>query len=175
MECYDCHHHNPPGSKFCSNCGKSFVSRKQGARNDRPQREQREPRVQREPDYPHKEGLAALDEWEKRRLTLQLQLSGVTAVIVVVGCLGTLFTKESAIFIVCMVLALIMGAWIATLTTRSSSDYYELPGSTDEHGDHRCIHCGHRGIYRRTPYATQSTIASCSKCQAELFRAPAPN
>ncbi len=50
----------------------------------------------------------------------------------------------------------------------NSSIYYSIPWAKDAKG-HRCIFCGNRGIYRSTPYKTNSTICSCSKCRNFLF------
>ena len=49
------------------------------------------------------------------------------------------------------------------------SDYDKLPGTRDANGDHRCFHCGNRGIYRHTPYKSNITRADCSKCRENLW------
>jgi hypothetical protein len=48
-------------------------------------------------------------------------------------------------------------------------EYYTVPGSRDGNGEHRCIHCGHRGIHRSTEYKTTTTYARCSKCRETLW------
>ena len=48
-------------------------------------------------------------------------------------------------------------------------EYRALPGAMDDDGEHRCISCGHRGIYRRTIYRTRTALAACSKCEAPLW------
>ncbi len=54
------------------------------------------------------------------------------------------------------------------------SHYYELPGSKFKSGDHRCIHCGHRGrngrgIYTHGEYRSNRKFHECSKCGELLF------
>jgi hypothetical protein len=48
--------------------------------------------------------------------------------------------------------------------------YYGIPGSRDARGEHRCIHCGNKGIYRKGKYKTDNVYANCSKCQHFLFQ-----
>jgi cold shock CspA family protein/predicted RNA-binding Zn-ribbon protein involved in translation (DUF1610 family) len=54
-------------------------------------------------------------------------------------------------------------------TRMSKSAYYTIPHSKDEHGNHRCLVCAAKGIYRSKPYQTVTTIADCSKCGFELW------
>lgn len=56
----------------------------------------------------------------------------------------------------------------------NESQYYSLPGSRFENGDHRCIFCGlrakdGRGIYTHGQYKSSTKFHECSKCQKELF------
>lgn len=48
-------------------------------------------------------------------------------------------------------------------------EYYRIPGSAYPNGDHRCIFCGNKGIWRQGEYKGNSTYARCSKCQESLF------
>jgi len=50
-----------------------------------------------------------------------------------------------------------------------SSEYYQIPGSRTKNGDHICIFCGGRGIYRHTIYRTYDTLSDCSKCKNNLW------
>lgn len=54
-------------------------------------------------------------------------------------------------------------------TYMSQSEYYSIPGSTDDRGEHLCVHCGNRGIFRKGKYKTNNSYANCSKCQGRLF------
>lgn len=51
----------------------------------------------------------------------------------------------------------------------SERQYYSLPGSGSP-SNHRCVFCGHRGIYRSTIYKTTTVRHTCSKCRTELYR-----
>jgi hypothetical protein len=60
-------------------------------------------------------------------------------------------------------------------TSISRSQYYSLPGSRFDNGDHRCIFCGNRaqygrGIYTHGQYRSSTKFHECSKCKEELFR-----
>lgn len=49
------------------------------------------------------------------------------------------------------------------------NEYYSLSDSRDKNGEHRCIFCGGRGIYRKGEYASNVVYAGCSKCKSPLF------
>ena len=56
----------------------------------------------------------------------------------------------------------------------SKSQYYSLPGSRFDNGDHRCIFCGMRaregrGIYTHGQYKSNIRFHECSKCKTQLF------
>jgi len=76
--------------------------------------------------------------------------------------------------VICGVLLLLtlLGSSEVRLT---EAEYYVLPGSRDTRGEHRCIHCGHPGIYRSSPYETNHTNADCSKCRTALWQGPKGN
>lgn len=48
-------------------------------------------------------------------------------------------------------------------------EYYSVPGSKDARGQHRCIHCGHRGIYKHGKYKSNTKFSDCSKCRKNLW------
>lgn len=68
----------------------------------------------------------------------------------------------------CALCAFIATIWFYTPDRLSQAEYQSLPGSTTDRG-HQCVFCGWRGIHRRTPYQTNTTLADCSKCRAELW------
>ncbi len=69
-----------------------------------------------------------------------------------------------------MTVALIMMIFITPNTTLHRDHYYTLSSSMTRNGNHQCIFCGGRGIYRSTIYRTNITIARCTSCQRILFR-----
>lgn len=60
-------------------------------------------------------------------------------------------------------------AFFADISSRSQAQYYAAQGTRTADGEHCCYNCGHKGIYKRTPYKTNSTINACSKCKTYLF------
>ncbi len=59
---------------------------------------------------------------------------------------------------------------LADVSGFSEQEYYSIPGTKDGSGEHRCIYCGHRGIYRHGQYKTNNEYADCSKCKKNLWR-----
>ncbi|HQZ67337.1 MAG TPA: hypothetical protein PLY87_19745, partial [Planctomycetaceae bacterium] len=69
-----------------------------------------------------------------------------------------------------------LGALAAAFNrTLNERQYYSLPGSRYSNGDHRCIHCGHRGSQGRgirvhQPDQNNSTkFHDCGQCSKNLF------
>lgn len=50
-----------------------------------------------------------------------------------------------------------------------AAEYVTLPGATDATGKHRCVHCGHRGVYCKGEYATSFRYSECTGCRKHLF------
>ena len=157
MECIDCNTAYTPGAAFCSVCGRSL----------RPKEHSSSPplgnqKVQIDGEYLHSETLDALVALRKKRLGQISVLCGLA----VVGSAATavFFGAIAALFVVMPALGI--GFWLYGI---SSKDYYALPHSRDTSGNHRCIFCGNKGIYRKGEYKTNNTHSSCSKCQKHLF------
>ncbi len=53
--------------------------------------------------------------------------------------------------------------------TITESEYYEITGSTDSEGNHRCAWCGGRGIWRKSEYKSNEVECHCSKCRRLLW------
>ncbi len=68
-----------------------------------------------------------------------------------------------------IILFLLLGVF-AHIGSWHHKDYLRIPGSTDDKGEHRCIHCGHKGIYRSTIYKTNTTLANCASCRKHLWQ-----
>jgi hypothetical protein len=72
--------------------------------------------------------------------------------------------------IVCGVIAILAGLAIQRADRwLTRGEYYSITGALDQRGEHRCIFCGARGIFRQGQYATNNSFAKCSKCQKSLF------
>lgn len=53
--------------------------------------------------------------------------------------------------------------------TLSHTQYYALEGTQGPDGEHRCVLCGWKGIYRSTVYKTNTVHCKCAKCKTLLF------
>lgn len=157
MECFYCTTAYTPGAAFCSACGRSL----------RPKEYSSSPPLVNKKNqicggYPHPETLDALVALRKKRLGQISVLCGLA--VVASAAAAVFFGAIAALFVV--VPALGIGFWLYRI---SSKDYYALPHARDASGNHRCIFCGNKGIYRKGEYKTNNTHRSCSKCQKHLF------
>lgn len=71
--------------------------------------------------------------------------------------------------IVILFFSFIFATWIPIYSKLSPEDYYKFSGTLDNNGNHKCVSCGHKGIYRSKIYRTNIIICKCSKCKYELF------
>jgi hypothetical protein len=53
----------------------------------------------------------------------------------------------------------------------TQADYYSIPGSRNQQGEHNCIYCGNRGIYTHGAYASSIEYSDCSRCKTTLWLA----
>lgn len=70
--------------------------------------------------------------------------------------------------------ALLTGLSMYISKQLTPDDYYQIQGSRYTDGKHRCIACGHSGIWRHSPYRSNHTVAQCSNgaCGVKLWREP---
>lgn len=157
MRCFQCQEENDQGSRFCKNCGKSFF--RAGVQNQKPYRD----------EYPHKEGKQAFASLasKKRGRSIAVVLSGL-GFCVILGIRAYFYDNVplESLAIFTAALTLIVSSYVKRI---SEGEYAALPGARDAHGNHRCVYCGNRGVWKHTPYKTNSTIAACSKCKKELY------
>ena len=69
-------------------------------------------------------------------------------------------------FVAIISLILILAALSCQLTNKQ---YHSLKGTINDSGEHQCVFCGNKGIYKSTPYKTNITECRCSKCKEHLF------
>ena len=96
----------------------------------------------------------------KKYLFINLLISAVAFVFALIAF------HEAAIFVAIVGLILIISALGCQLNNKQ---YHSLVGTKNESGEHQCVFCGNRGIYRSTPYKTNITECRCSKCKEHLF------
>ena len=150
--CTTCETANDTDAKFCKACGKALKTPMERTGrgfviNDRAFA-----------------GQTALKTLRRSKLITRLCIlgCGLTAGFLVMGGEGGGFIAG----IVVLGLTLFLGSHFGRIRR---SEYAALPGARDTDGSHRCITCGRRGIWRRTVYKTNTTIAACSNCKTDLW------
>lgn len=155
MKCFDCQHENPRGSKFCSNCGKDFKAKKSGKDNNSA--------------YPDHNAVKIYEGRLKERANNPVVVTSVWILILVVAFFLSGADILSTILVGLFTSIFYVAILKATLTINEDF-YYTIPTSKDINGEHRCIFCGNKGIYKNTIYRTSITQHSCTKCRKSLFR-----
>ena len=159
MKCFTCNTICHQDAKFCMNCGRDL-----GKQLDL-QLRQSSPFISRPNNaYPHQMSLAGWQDMKARKLKNSLLLVGLALLVPFVTWLvtGISFAGIIAAFMAC--------TWSVLFVHRvSQKNYYALPHARDESGEHRCIFCGGRGIFRKGVYNSSTVHSNCSKCQKRLF------
>jgi ribosomal protein L37AE/L43A len=155
MKCFDCNHENEKGSKFCSNCGKSFKPKNNSNKDSHA--------------YPNQNAIKMhADRLQERANSpfKMIVLYAVTLIFMLFVTSGNLkFFAISAIVLGLLCLTLYFKIKKAVV----EDFYYTIPSSKDEQGNHRCIFCGNKGIHKSTIYRTSITVNTCTKCRKQLF------
>lgn len=176
--CPNCGQQTAPNATFCDNCGCDLKQVLAGLREAKPRQQPNRSARSNGPSQsqqrPNEAGITAHAELQAERATRGLRWIGVLVVGVLLGVAGILvyqYLHKSvgmAAILIGVAIAIIGGVMIPD-DRMSQGEYESLPGAVTEDG-HRCIFCGGRGIYRHTPYKTNSTLADCSRCKAELWK-----
>lgn len=176
--CTQCGTPAKPGDKFCGKCGHQFG----GANPRRDGQDRRNGSHQHArpaailPALQTPSGLARFDEiWSSRRQ----HAKSVRTACLLLSCLGfgAAFVAYQAhsdaafAFGIVSFIILAVAARAGAGAYMKEADYYSIPGSRDDSGNHRCIRCGNRGIFRKGEYKTANKYANCSKsdCSEPLF------
>lgn len=176
--CTQCRANLSAADRYCNRCGSATGATAERARPGATTHAPRSPaRPVFTPALKTPEGLAvaAAIDARRTRLTRVAQISATVVASLVLGAylltagftieLGRIFglwAGGTAFAAVIAWTALDMRSW-------TEDDYYSVPGSRDEQGEHRCIVCGHRGIYRHGEYKSNAEYADCSKCKTNLW------
>ncbi|MFK4706058.1 putative membrane protein YvbJ [Roseateles asaccharophilus] len=166
MDCTNCDTPLQPEAQFCSKCGEPTEKRPRQHSRHRHQR----PEGSAEGQAKYAELIAQKEE-SVRSMKRTWRMFLIVALVVMLAAGVALQTTNVALpcVIAALFILLSFGAPDVRLT---EEEYYVLPGSRDLQGEHSCIHCGHRGVYRHSPYRTSHTDAECSKCKKPLWRGP---
>ena len=141
---------------FCSTCGtQQNVSREDGNRF-----------VQASKTH---EGIAQIRLIKARHRKINTVGYSIIGISVIVSVGLYMMTKDFVAFYLGIPFVIISGIYLQVVELWSESEYYSVPGSRDETGKHRCIWCGHLGIYRHGAYRSAAKYADCSKCGSSLW------
>jgi hypothetical protein len=160
MQCFTCDTVCPPNANFCPSCGRNFRPRathQAVAPNESGER--RRPNA-----YPHEASLAQWHALTRSKTTKALLWASP---LLALGGLS-LWVIRDWWFVPFVALILSINAFVYMRRVRPA-EYYAIPHSSDAQGQHRCIFCGNRGIYKKGEYKTNNTHSHCSKCEELLF------
>lgn len=160
MICHKCKHDCPDGSSSCPNCGRNFRPRRSTRKEDAPAGRT----AAGTSNYPNQ---AYLDSFNAKRREVRNTALTIAAAVLVVG-VGYGLVKEYGLLVIASpILALFVYNILGKFTP---TNYYAVEGSLGQDGEHRCIFCGNRGIYRKGEYRTDKKYSSYSACGAFLFQ-----
>jgi len=160
MKCHDCNHEIAPGQKFCKNCGRDLRPRAERASRPAEGFEAAE-----HPDFAPALQKIVTKRQRGKNFWLWVFVSAGIVAFLVLAALGA-FAVGIPVFLFFWAFGAIATSGPARIT---DAEYRALPGTADSNGKHRCAYCGHKGIYRHTPYRTSTTLNDCSKCGKNLF------
>ncbi len=104
--------------------------------------------------------------------------AGCLAFLIAIGTLGYCATADDYPSTPMIRIGGLIVAGIVSISGRNRTinqkEYYTLPGSRFDDGDHRCIYCGRRardgrGIYTHGRYKSDVKFHDCSKCKSLLY------
>jgi hypothetical protein len=167
MECFKCHTKMPDGSKFCSNCGKSFQKKDANFNSQDSSKENNATNS----GWPRQESIDAFNNIVISRKKTFSKIRRFLWLVILIGSVYFYVTEEKKLQDTVLIISAVL--CIAVLFVRpgrlSSGQYYSIPHSKGSDGKHRCIWCGNRGIYKHGEYKTNNTYFDCSKCSAALY------
>lgn len=152
MNCANCETTNDIDAKFCKSCGKTIKRRSEKTGRGF---------VINEESFAGQKALKAL-----RRSKLIAQIFIVAFGLAITFSLMSSKGGDIFVGLIAFSLTIALGNYFGRIRR---SEYSVLPGARDTDGNHRCVICGRRGIWRRTVYKTNTTIAACSSCKADLW------
>lgn len=150
MICHSCKTKIDTEANFCTNCGLASKPMENIRDNN---------------DNSREESLAM---WRKMKRTKTVQASIFACIAAALGCLiGWLFSGSYwGMSFGALLLGSVVFQGYPSITKKN---YYSLPYSRGVRNAHRCIFCGHHGIFKTGQYKTTKTHSSCSSCQEFLY------
>lgn len=164
-KCFDCNHDFKPGSAFCSNCGRSLKPKTKNP-NAR-ENSGRDYAPAPKPRFPHDDLSVTIRQQEHKRARMAFwALCGIapfTIYFIVMGYLHKDWLMAGILFIVNLGLPIYI-----VERRRTYAEYLALPGS-ELGGNHHCVFCGHKGVYKKGQYKSDVVTATCTGCNAFLY------
>lgn len=158
MKCFKCEHVNTAGSQFCSKCGRDFHSKKNNHKKSQPDTQK----------FPEEQAVSMYNA----RLQEKKYNSAFVAIVYLfaVGLTYYINAKDMhAFLIISGIISMFALVGFFQRKHMTYDYYYTIPTSKDINGQHQCILCGNKGIYKSTIYRTSTVVHSCSKCSQPLF------
>lgn len=170
-KCFDCGAELDPTAAFCSECGRKVGGKGRAPGNDeaRQQRKARDEALKKQSDAEVRALRGRIIKAaEARNRVIRPFLIGLAGMAIVAA------VAKGGVFHPLVGIPGVAAIFLYTMQSNGyrwlfSSEYYSITGSTDQDGQHRCIFCGHKGIFRQGQYRSNATYASCSKCKTSLF------
>lgn len=158
MICHKCKHDCPDGSQFLPQLWAQFQATALDQEEDAPAGRT----AAGTSNYPNQ---AYLDSFNAKRAARSNTALTIAAAVLVVG-VGYGLVKEYGLLVIASpILALFVYNILENSRRRTITPWKAL----GQDGEHRCIFCGNRGIYRKGEYRTDKKYSSCSACGAFLF------
>lgn len=166
--CSSCGNKIAAVDRFCGKCGTPISGTSTKSITERTAF--KEPRQFR-PGGRTTEGQQAIKKIKDKKLNNLLIFLGFSLVaFLAIGVYGYIETQDTHFVLPLTITSIILCSIIGSYINRfSKKNYYTLPGTRDESGNHRCFFCGNKGVYKHTPYKTNQTLADCSKCGERLW------
>lgn len=153
MKCWDCEKEINKSMSFCSNCGKSLKPKsKEVAKN--------------EIAFNNADSIVQMNSILNKKRKNNFILLGVATIIFLIA-LYNYFGQYSLYFIAFgyfMIAVLLLKPPVL-----NENQYVSLPNSKNNQGQHQCIFCSNKGIWKSTIYKTSVIEHKCSKCHKVLY------
>lgn len=155
--CFSCNSPFVSGARFCSSCGRNFQSKQNsvGTKKNAPRNLRNEQAILAISHIKKSKGTKALT-------TAALGLTTAAVMAAITAHSGVSLFIPGIVAVVSILAAIVLKGF-------GPRDYYAVAGTKNANGEHVCVYCGGQGIWRSTPYKTNSTLCRCSKCKSLLY------
>jgi uncharacterized integral membrane protein len=117
-----------------------------------------------------------INKKNKTKFTVLIVLSSIFLIMAIFGIINTMKTSSSLYDLltqpISIIVLFIYFALVISLlqpSTLNENEYYSIEGSKYANGQHQCISCNGKGIWKSTIYKTNIVQHQCSSCKKLLF------